>query len=98
MPSIAFAIPGTVKAASGDSGSSAALGRTGASRSASAWAISSVWREAQTPEQEMQLRPLLTSTLSTITSRYFSQSSTTSSPSRILLKPGPCGWTRGSFW
>ncbi len=36
------------------------------------------------------LRPLLTSTLSTIRSRCFSQSSTMSSPKRILLKPGPC--------
>ena len=43
----------------------------------------------------MQPRPLLTNTLSTITSRYFSQSSTWSSPRRILQKPGPCACTRG---
>ena len=43
----------------------------------------------------MQPRPLLTKTLSTIRSRYFSQWSTSSSPSRILLKPGPCACTRG---
>ena len=43
----------------------------------------------------MQPRPLLTSTLSTIRSRYLRQSSTTSSPRRILLKPGPWAWTRG---
>ena len=44
----------------------------------------------------MHPRPLLANTLSTITSRYLSQWSTTSSPRRILLKPGPCTCTRGS--
>ena len=43
----------------------------------------------------MQPRPLLTSTLSTMISRYFPQLSTLSSPSRILLKPGPWACTRG---
>ena len=57
-------------------------------------AISSILRE--TLEQEMQERPLLTSTLLTIRSRYFSQSSTMSSPSRILENPGPWAWTFGS--
>ena len=64
-------------------------------RSAMASAISLVCRDAQMPEQLMQPRPLLTSTLSTMMSRYFSQLSTMSSPSRILLKPGPCACTRG---
>ena len=50
---------------------------------------------AQMPEQLMQPRPLLTKTLSTMMSRYFSHWSTLSSPSRILLKPGPWACTRG---
>ena len=43
----------------------------------------------------MQLRPLLINTLSTIRSRYCSQLSASSSPSRILEKPGPCTCTAG---
>ena len=43
----------------------------------------------------MQPRPLLAYTLSTIRSRYFSQWSTSSSPSRIFEKPGPCACTFG---
>ena len=39
----------------------------------------------------MQPRPLLVNTLSTMTSTYCSQLSTSSSPMRILLNPGP--WT-----
>ena len=70
---------------------------SGAPQAVSASAIASVCLDAQMPEQLMQLRPLLTKTLSSITSRCFSQSSTTSSPRRILLKPGPWGWTFGSF-
>ena len=51
-------------------------------------------------EMLMQLRPLLTYTLSAIRSRYFSQSSTVSSPRTILLNPGPCAETFGlpRYW
>ena len=53
------AMPGTVNAARPAAGSSGGRTSTGPSRSASAWAISRVWREAQMPEQLMQPRPLL---------------------------------------
>ena len=87
---MALAAPGTVNAARLAFGSSGGFGSTGPNRSARACAISLVWREAQMPEQLMQPRPLLRNTLSAIMSRYFSHWSTTSSPSKILLKPGPC--------
>ena len=41
-------------------------------RAARASAIFSVWRDAHTPEQLMQPRPLLMKTLSAMMSRYFS--------------------------
>ena len=92
---IAGACPGTVNAASSAWGSSGGRGAMGPMRSATASAISRVCRDAQMPEQLMQPRPLLMATLSTIRSRYRSQSSTTSSPRRILLNPGPCTCTPG---
>ncbi len=87
---IAGAAPGVVNAASFASGSSGGLAVTGPIFLAIAAAISLVWRLAQIVLVLMQPRPLLANTLSTMMSRYCSQLSTTSSPSRILLKPGPC--------
>ena len=86
---IASAAPGTVKAASPAFGFSGARGSTAASRLARASAISRLCRLTHTPEQLIQLRPLFAYTLSKIKSKYFSQSSTQSSPRMTLEKPGP---------
>ena len=91
---MAGACPGTVNAASEAFGSSGGSGPIGPSRSASASAMARPLRGVQIPEQLMQPLPLLISTLSTIRSRCCSQLSASSSPSRILLKPGPCTCTR----
>ena len=66
---IASATPGRVNAARGALGSAIGRGSTGPIRSARASAISLPCREAQMPEQLMQLRPLLTNTLSVIKSK-----------------------------
>ena len=92
---MAGACPGTVNAARAAFGSSGGNGAIGPSFSASAAAIARPLRGVQMPELLMQLRPLLISTLSTIRSRCCSQLSASSSPSRILLNPGPCTWTPG---
>src|SRR5207249_2647620 len=63
--------------------------------SARASAILRPCLDTHMPEQLMQPRPLFTSTLLTMMSRYFSHLSTWSSPKMILLKPGPWAWTRG---
>ena len=59
LPHTAVPMPGTVNAARPAFGSSGGSASIGPSRSASAWAISFVCREAQMPEQLMQPRPVL---------------------------------------
>ena len=94
-PLIASACPDTVNAASALLGSSGGSGTTGPILAAMASAIFLACRGVQTPEQLMQPRPELMKTLSAMMSTYFSQLSAWSSPSRILLKPGPWACTRG---